>query len=432
MERLALLGGQPVRSAPLPQYRTIGEEEKQAVMAVLDSGVLSQFLGTWSMDFYGGQRVQALERAWEAFFGTAHAVSLNSATSGLFAAVGAAGVGPGDEVIVSPYTMSASAVAAVVYGGIPVFADIDPDHFCLTPATIRPLITPRTRAIIVVDLFGYPADIPAIVALAREHGIVVIEDNAQGPGARRDGRYAGSRADMAVFSLNYHKTIHSGEGGVVTTDDARLAERLQLIRNHAEVVVQQKSPDIAAEELVNLVGYNYRMTEIEAAIAAEQLKKLPALVAARQANAARLAAAIEGLPGLTPPRPGAEVEHGWYVFPFKYDAAATGVPRAKVAAALRAEGFPVGEGYVKPLYTQPIYRKGIALGRDGFPFAQARAAGTLPDYGSALCPVTERMHAAELLTGDFCHAGWSTADLDQLIAAFRKVFGQLDALREAA
>ena len=136
MSQLALLGGTPLRPQGLPKYQTLGLEERQAVNEVMDSGVLSQFLGTWSPDFFGGPRVQKLERAWEQRFNVAHAVSVNSATSGLYAAVGAAGVGPGDEVIVSPYTMSASAVAAVVYGAIPVFADIDPDTFCISARTI--------------------------------------------------------------------------------------------------------------------------------------------------------------------------------------------------------------------------------------------------------------------------------------------------------
>ena len=155
MSKLAINGGTPVRSTPFPRYNTIGEEEKRAVLAVLDTGVLSGFLGTWSPGFFGGTNVQKLERDWEAFFGVKHAVTVNSATSGLYAAVGAAGVGPGDEVIVSPYTMTASASAAVVYGAVPVFADIDEDTFCITPASIRERLSPYTKAIVVVDLLGY-------------------------------------------------------------------------------------------------------------------------------------------------------------------------------------------------------------------------------------------------------------------------------------
>lgn len=143
---LAIEGGQPVRSKPFPEYRTIGDEEKRAVADVLDSGVLSAFLGAWGPNFFGGPRVQKLEEEWCAYFGVKHSVSMNSATSCLYAALGAAGVGPGDEVIVSPYTMTASAAAALVYSAIPVFADIDPETFCISPDTIRARITPHTRA----------------------------------------------------------------------------------------------------------------------------------------------------------------------------------------------------------------------------------------------------------------------------------------------
>src|SRR5437764_8919603 len=148
LSRLAILGGSPVRSTPFPRHVSIGDEEKAAVMDVLDSGVLSDFLGTWSPQFYGGPRVQNFEREWEKYFRVKHAVTVNSATSGLYAAVGAAGVGPGDEVIVSPITMTASASAALVYGAIPVFADIDSETFCITAKTIHKCITTHTRPII--------------------------------------------------------------------------------------------------------------------------------------------------------------------------------------------------------------------------------------------------------------------------------------------
>ncbi|HEU4879439.1 MAG TPA: DegT/DnrJ/EryC1/StrS family aminotransferase, partial [Gemmatimonadaceae bacterium] len=247
----------------------------------MDGGVLSGFLGTWSPSFYGGSSVRQLERDWESSFGVKRAIAVNSATSGLYAAAGAAGIGPGDEVIVSPYTMTASASAAIVYGAIPVFADIDEETFCITPATIRARLSPYTKAIIVVDLLGHPAEMDEIMALARERNLVVIEDAAQVPGATYKGRPAGTQGHMGVFSLNYHKTIHTGEGGVVVTNDDEFAERMALIRNHGEVVVKDKG----TEDIVNLVGFNYRMTEIEAAIGIEQLKKLHALHPPRVRNA---------------------------------------------------------------------------------------------------------------------------------------------------
>jgi len=415
MTRLAIEGGRPIRTRPFPVYNTIGDAEKRAVLAVLDSGVLSQFVGVWGDDFFGGPRVQALESAWSEYFGVRHAVSMNSATSGLYAAIGAARVGPGDEVIVSPYTMSASAAAAIVYGAVPVFADIEPDTFCLDPRSVESRITDRTRAIIAVDLFGHPATWVELRAIATRRQIALIEDAAQAPGAKQDGRYAGTLGDIGVFSLNYHKTIHSGEGGVVVTDDADLADRLRLIRNHAEAVVKAKGTD----DLVNLVGFNYRMTEIEAAIALEQLKKLERLVVPRIEAAAYLTERLERIPGLTPPvvRPG--VRHGYYVYAIRYDESVVGVPRKRFADAVRAEGIPVNVGYVEPLYRQPMYQRGIALGARGFPFRQpGREAASYPN---GLCPVTERMHERELLYLTVCHAQIGVDDLADVTTAFEKV-----------
>jgi len=424
MNPLAINGGLPVRSTPFPTYTTISTEEKRAVMEVLDDGVLSQFLGTWSPDFFGGPRVQALERAWEKYFAVPHAVSVNSATSGLYAAVGASGVGPGDEVIVSPYTMIASATAAVVFGAIPVFADIDPDIFCLTAETIRRCLTPRTKAIIVVDIFGHPAEMEEIMALAAEHDLIVIEDAAQAPGAMYRGRPAGTLAHMGVFSLNYHKTIHCGEGGVVVTADPDLAERLQLIRNHAEIVVDRKG----VKNIVNMVGQNYRMTEIEAAIAGEQLKKLERLLAGRIACAEYYDKHLAGLPGLHLPavRPG--VRHGYYVYSMRYTAAESGVPRDRLVAALAAEGIPLGQGYVRPIYLEPMYQQRIAFGRDGFPFTYPGYTGQV-SYDQGICPVAERMHFEELIVSGLCHASMTEADLADVVRAFHKVFSQLSDLR---
>lgn len=412
INRLALHGGEPIRATPFPEYRTIGEEEKRAALAVIESGVLSQFLGTWSDDFYGGPQVRGLEQAWAERFGVARAISMNSATSGLYAAVGAAGVGPGDEVIVSPYTMTASATCALVYGAVPVFADIAPDTFCLDPESVRSRITPRTKAIVVVDLFGRPADLDPLLALAREHDLIVIEDAAQAPGAIYRGRYAGTVAHMGVFSLNYHKTIHSGEGGIVVTDDDELAERLCLIRNHGEVVVKAKG----TRNLINLLGFNYRMTEIEAAIAHEQLKKLDALTEPRRELAAYLNEQLAQFPELTPPATPDDIQHVYYVYPLRYDADRTGVPRERIVAALQAEGIPVGQGYVEPLYLEPVYQQRIGMCAFNCP----RYAGTVR-YGKGLCPVTERMHYQELITHTLCRAGLTTRDMDDIVAAFEKV-----------
>ncbi|MBT5415208.1 MAG: DegT/DnrJ/EryC1/StrS family aminotransferase [Rhodospirillaceae bacterium] len=423
MTKPALLGGAPVRTAPWPTYRTIGEEEKRRVMRVLDSGVLSRYIGAWGEDFWGGEEVRAFEAAARNHFKVAHALAVNSATSALYAAVGAAGVGPGDEVIVSPYTMSASATAAVVWGGVPVFADLEPETFCLDPESIRARITPKTKAIIAVDLFGHPADFKAIMAIAEEHDLVVIEDAAQAPDAEADGRKAGTLAHIGCFSLNYHKHIHTGEGGICVTDDDRLARRIALIRNHAESVVE----GMGETELDNMVGFNFRMTEVEAAIGIAQLEKLSALVDGRIEKADRLTEKLAAIPGLAPPavRPG--VRHAYYCYPIRFDAGTWGaVHRDTLARALNAEGVPFRGGYVKPIYLMPMYKNRIALGRDGFPFTESPQTA----YGPGLCPVTERLEAEELLLFVPIHSQIEDTDLDDVAEAFAKLWENRPLLAE--
>jgi len=425
MAKLAINGGTPVRSTPFPPYVSIGDAEKKAVMEVLDSTVLSQYLGTWSRDFYGGERVNQLENDWKKYFGIKHAVSVNSATSGLYAAVGAAGVGPGDEVIVSPYTMSASATAPLIYGGIPVFADIDEDIFCISPESIKKCITPYTKAIIVVDIFGHPADMQKIMEIAYEHELVVIEDAAQAPGATYMGKYAGTLADMGVFSLNYHKTIHCGEGGIIVTDNDDYAERLQLIRNHAEVVVKNKG----VKNITNLLGFNYRMTEIEAAIATEQLKKLDSLLKPRIKAAEYLTKQLSGFQGLVPPRVRNEVQHGFYVYPIRYNPICFGLKREQFVAAINAEGIPLVNGYQEPLYLQPCYQQQIGFGDKGYPFTYPGYHGKV-NYQKGICPVTEKMYYDELMYTNICHAGTTDDCLNDFIHAVEKVINNIQELKQ--
>ena len=409
---LAILGGTPVRTAPFLATNAIGEEEKRAVMEVLDSGNLSQFLGVWGRDFYGGPRVQALEREWETYFDVRHAVSVNSATSGLYAALGAAGVGPGDEVIVSPYTMSASAVGPLVYGATPVFADIDPRTYCLSPDSVRKVVSPHTKAIVVVDIFGHPADYDALHAIAREHNLIIIEDAAQAPGGRYKGRWTGTLGHMGVFSLNYHKTIHTGEGGIIVTDDDELAERLALIRNHGETVVKDKG----CSHIADLVGFNYRMTEIEAAIAGAQIKKLESLIGPRIEAADFLRARWEKIPGLTPAVVEPDCRHAYYVFAVQYDSAIVGIPRAKFLEAVRAEGVPMSGGYVEPLYLQPIYQQRTMRCGPNCSRYQGHVS-----YERGICPTAELMHYDRLFFTTLLHPEMTRADLEDVATAVEKV-----------
>ena len=374
---------------------------------VLDSGVLSGFVGLWGEHFRGGPRVRRLEQAWTERFGARHAIAMNSATSALYAAAAAAGVGPGDEVIVSPYTMSASATCALVHGATPVFADIDAGTFCLDPESVRARITPRTKAIVAVDIFGLAAGMDEIMAIAAEHGLTVIEDAAQAPGGLYRGREAGTLAHIGVYSLNVHKTIQCGEGGVAVTDDDRLAERLALARNHGESVVDAMGSDAA-----DVLGFNYRMGELEAAIAEQQLARLEELTAPRIAHADRLTDRLADLEGIRPPLVPEGSRHVYYLYALRLDEAALGVSRAAFAEALRAEGVAVGEGYAIPLYREALYqrRAAPALRRDD-----------APSYADGTCPTCERMHEHEVLVHSLIHAGLSEADVEDVANAIVKV-----------
>ncbi len=192
MSGTAVKPNEPIRSKPFPPSITIGEEEVEAAIKVLRTGLLSGFVGSPSPEFFGGPTVRAFEAAWSERFKAAHSVSCNSATSALIMAVGAIGIGPGDEVIVSPYTMSATAISILFYGGIPVFADIESDFFCLDPKSIEQRITSRTKAIITTDIHGQPSAMKEILKIAADHNLFVITDTAQAPGATYYGKYAGT------------------------------------------------------------------------------------------------------------------------------------------------------------------------------------------------------------------------------------------------
>ena len=326
--------------------------------------------------------------------------------------MGALGISPGDEVIVPPLTMSASVMAPLIYGGIPVFVDIEPETFCLDVAKVAAAITPRTRAIIAVNLFGHPARLHELASLARTSGIALVEDNAQGPLASESGSYAGTVGDIGVFSLNYHKHIHTGEGGMCVTRDPGLALRLQAIRNHAENIVAPAE----IGDPVNMIGFNYRMTEMSAAVGIAQLDRIETEVSRRQRLAEGLSAGLAGLEGVTPPMVRTACRHVYYVWAARLDEVRLGVSREKFSQALSAEGFPHFVGYVKPLYMLPVFQKRVAIGRNGWPF-------TLSDrqYFKGLCPVAERMYESELLCFETCAFRIDDQLLADLIAAFRKV-----------
>lgn len=427
MSKLAILGGSKIRTKPLPRFSPLGIEESAAVQRVMNSGVLSKYIGAWDPDFMGGVEVQSFEKEWASKFKARYAVAVNSNSSGIHAALGAVGIGYGDEVIVSPYSMAVSASAPLVWNAVPVFADIDPENYCISAAEFERRITTRTKALVIVHIFGCPADMDEIMLIARKHGIAVIEDCAQAPGALYKGKPVGTLGDIGVFSLNYHKHIHTGEGGMCVTNNAALANKLQLIRNHAEAVVEAKGDS----DLVNMIGFNFRLTELQAAIGREQLKRLDREVELRQEQAKVYDNVISAFPflGITSLH---QRTHAYYVQAFRFDEAATGVSRDIFIEAVcrelapvqgrEDEGVPIYGGYVKPLYLLPMFQKKIAY-KNGFPFRGDE------HYEKGICPVVEKMHYSQLWTHDLTRSPLTESDVKDVASAYEKVAENISSLR---
>ncbi|QUL37346.1 DegT/DnrJ/EryC1/StrS aminotransferase family protein [Erythrobacter sp. JK5] len=422
-DQLALHGGTPVISRELDAFKSMGRDEEEAAARVVRSGVLSAYIGAPGELFMGGTEVRAFEKKAAEYFGVKHALGVNSWTSGLIAEVGAIGVEPGDEIITSPWTMSATAMAILHWNAIPVFADIDRQSFNLDPESVRANITARTKAIMAVDIFGQTADVAALRAIADEHGLKLLGDTAQAPGALNGGSHTGTGYDIGGFSLNYHKHIHCGEGGILVTNDDALAERLALIRNHAESVLRPTDRN----QLANMIGYNFRMGEIEAAIASVQLDKLAERVADRQRVAAELNEGLAGLEGLTTPKVAEGATHVYYVYGMTLDTGALGVSRAKIVEALKAEGVPALMPGYQNIHRLPVFTEQIAYGTKGFPWTLREDRNFA--YGSGTCPVAEELHDASFLGLAVCVHQLPSEDVAKIVEGFQRVWANMDSLR---
>ena len=417
---LAVNGGKPIRTKGWQDNITTGKEELTAVKRVLDSGYLSLFEGSYTPDypfsFLGGPEVQQLESLWCDYYQCKHAVSVNSATSGLYMAIGALEIGYGDEVIVSPYTMSACAIAPMIYGAIPVFADVELETGCLDPKSVEKLISPRTKAILVVHQFGIPADMDAIMDIANKNNLKVIEDCAQAHGAEYKGRNVGTIGDIGVFSLNVNKTIQTGEGGVCVTNNDDLAYRLQLIRNHGEAVVGPAG----YKNITNIAGFNYRLTEIQAAIAIEQLKKLNDFNNARLQLVEQLTEGIKDIDFLITPKGRDNCKATYYVYPLRFLPEIAGIKREVFIKAVNAEGILFYQGYTKPLYLQPMYQE-KRLFKKGYPFSAPENKECRKEYDFGICPNAEKLHFEQMIINEHIRLPHTKQDIDDILMAVEKL-----------
>jgi perosamine synthetase len=440
---LAMFGGRPVRTAPFATTAVVGHEEIAAVMDVFRANQFSRYAGGPSLNveellrltseqarthpmaywsFLGGDKVRAFEADFARMFESGYAIAVNSATTGIATALAAAGVGPGDEVIVTAMSFTATASAILMFGSIPVFVDVDPRTFCIDPAAVERAITPRTRAIVVVHLLGNAADMDAIMSIARARGLVVLEDACQAPLTKYRGRIVGTIGDFGVYSLQETKNIMTGEGGMIITGNQEFARRCRLIRNHGEAVPDEGCP---VDDLI--VGYNFRMTEITAALGVEQLKRLAHSNAVRNRNAGYLIDRLRALPGLTPPFVPETVSYQSHILAFLYDGDSLGVSRALVVKAIRDEGIPVGTGYLRLLYQNPIFLRRSAFRATGFPFSLQPASTA--EYRHGLCPVAEDLVQKRFIWVYQINDPSTTADMADIALAFEKVWANLDRLR---
>jgi len=346
----------------------------------------------------------------------------------LHGAISAANVGPGDEVIVPPTTMSATASSVLMQNAVPVFADIEDETFGLDPDSIEAAITSRTKAILTVNLFGHPSRLEELESIAENHNILLIEDNAQSPGALCNGRLTGTIGRMGIQSLNYHKGIQTGEGGIVLTNDKKMAEHLQLVRNHGEVVIGH-TDSLEDVNLVNMLGWNYRLTEMQAAIGIPQLKKLDELNAIRIKLADMLSDGLRDYNFLTTPLVRENRSHVYYLYPLRFYKDHIGISRDIFLKAMQAEGISLSQGYVKPIYLEPMYQRRLVYGSRGCPFRCPWYEGSV-SYDHGLCPTAEKLYFEEFIITDICKYPNGEKEIEEFVMAVKKIVDNLNALRK--
>jgi perosamine synthetase len=358
---LAIDGGEPVRKDLLPYGRqSISEADVGAVVEALQSDWLTT-----------GPRVAELEGAFAAFVGTREAVAVANGTAALHATMAALEIGPGDEVIVPPMTFAATANSVLYRGARPIFADVEPDTLLLDPMAVSDRIGPRTRAIIAVDYAGQPCDYDALRGLAEPRGLALVADACHAVGGALRGRSVGTLADLSTFSLHPVKHFTAGEGGLVSTDDPARAAVMRRFRNHGITTDHRQRAEAGSwfYEMTEL-GFNYRLTDIQCALATSQLVRLPSWVERRRHIAAAYDRALNEHPAIRPLAVHPEARHAYHLYVVRLRPEALRVGRKEVFAALRAEGIGCNVHYV-PVHLHPYYQRTLGTGPGLCPVAEA-------------------------------------------------------------
>ena len=428
MMKLAFNGGKAIRDKPFPK-RSLYNKNKilEYIKNIIDKNNLSGYRGSWGQHFWGGEYVKALEKYFERWFDQGsttkekhYVLAVNSCTSALQIACGAISIQPFDEVIVTPWSMTCSATAPMIYGANPVFIDIEKDTFCIDPKQIEKKITKNTKAIIAVDLFGNPYDAQKINKIAKKYNLYVIEDAAQALGASYNNDLTGTLGDIGCFSFTQGKHITCGEGGLIVTKNKDLYNRCALIRNHAEAVINSVPSHLKKyyQDISNIYGFNMRMTEIQAAICIKQIQKIHTEISKRLNNVDELTRMID-IDGIDFAKVRKNSIHSYYVLPFLFDEKKIGLKRELFIDAVKAEltvsntdmGVTTIEpaliwsGYIKPIYKMPLFNKNIKL------------------------PVVEDLQDNKFCMTSYHALPLEKKDIQDIVDAFYKVYENIEELK---
>lgn len=405
-QQLALLGGKPIRTEPFTSWPIFGKTEEKRLLRALHSGKWGRLQGT---------EVSEFENRFATMHGCKHGIAVVNGTVSLRIALLAAGIEANDEVIIPPYTFFSTASAVIEANAIPVFADINLDTFNIDPTSVEAAITARTKAIIPVHFAGQPADMKAIMVLARKHKLIVIEDAAHAHGASYKNRPIGSIGHMASFSFQSSKNLTCGEGGIITTNDDRLAESSRSIQNCGRI------PGGLWYEH-HVISGNYRLGEFQGAVLNGQLDRLKTQTTTRDRNGRYLASRLTKLPGLYPQQPLPDgTRHSYHLFMLRIDGAVFGAPRAAVIKGLQAEGIPCSAGYGFSLHHQPMFRN------KSFGPYLTTASPTL-NYDRTHCPNSDLICREQCIWIEQNVFLGPRADIDDVTRAFEKIYENREAL----
>jgi len=418
MSKLAIFGGPPIRTKKWGNHPVVDAKDRSAIEIPFKNNCFSGFRAGFMS---GGPCVKGLEKKWKKLIGSDYSVAFDTWSNGIIAILLALGIENGDEVILPSYTMTACASSVLSCGAVPVFADIDERTYGLNAESIEKNISSKTKAIMVVHLFGMPADMDGIILLAKKNNIFIIEDCAQSPLASYKNKKCGTIGDVGGYSMTESKHVMAGEGGIAVTNDEKIFNGLIYVRNHGEVT----SFDGCIQDYVSnmyskrMVGFNFRLTEIAAALGSSQLDKLQTEVLKRQNFASWLNYELKGVPFLYFPSVNYEFEHSYYVYPLRYKRW-KGVSRNSLCKALAAEGITIIPGYCQPINRQSLYT--------------TDKHWVIKEYAENInyikcCPVTGRINDEELMISLDVRSPNTLDDMKDIRNAFLKIEENYEDLR---